>query len=212
MTRVEELRNEYKGEFLDTSNVDPSPFVQFKKWFEAAVDAQLKEPNGMVLSTVAETGMPSTRTVLLKAYDENGFVFYTNYHSKKSREIAANSKVALLFPWFELHRQLIIQGTAEKISQAESIKYFITRPFKSKLAAWVSHQSDVITSRSLLEVKMNEMMEKFKKGEIPLPDFWGGYRVIPSLFEFWQGQPNRLHDRIQYSREDNIWKIERLAP
>jgi len=212
MTHIEDLRNEYKGEFLDVNNVDPSPFKQFKKWFDEALKVELEEPNGMVLSTVSEGGMPSVRTVLLKAYDERGFVFYTNYKSQKSIQIEKNSQVALIFPWYDIHRQLIIQGKAQKISTAESVKYFVSRPFKSKLAAWVSEQSHVITSRNLLEMKMNEMIEKFKNGKVPLPDFWGGYKVIPETFEFWQGQPNRLHDRMYYTKQGDDWKIERLSP
>ena len=200
------------GEPLDINNVDPSPFIQFKKWFQAALKANLPEPNGMVLSTVAVNGMPSTRTVLLKAYDEKGFIFYTNYNSRKSKEIEHNPKVSLIFPWFDIHRQLIIQGMAKKVSKTESLKYFISRPFKSKLAAWVSNQSHVVTSRGLLEMKMNEMKEKFRSGKVPLPDFWGGYKVIPETFEFWQGQRDRLHDRIYYTKQEGLWKIERLAP
>jgi len=212
MTEIQDLRNEYKGALLDTKNVDPSPFKQFKKWFDEALKAGIEEPNGMVLSTVSETGMPSLRTVLLKAYDQHGFVFYTNYNSRKSKEISNNPQVCVVFPWYDLHRQLIIQGSVQKVSPAESLKYFISRPFGSKLAAWVSNQSQVVTSRNLLEMKMKEMKEKFKNGEVPLPDFWGGYKIIPETFEFWQGQPNRLHDRIYYTIREERWSIERLAP
>ncbi len=210
---VENLRNEYKGEFLDVSNVNASPFIQFKKWFQQAVDSEIADPNAMIASTANTTGLPSTRTVLLQAWDTDGFVFYTNYKSKKAIELAGNPKIALLFPWFPLSRQLIIQGEAEKVSKVESIKYFISRPFGSKLGAWVLHQSQIVSSRSILEMKLREMKEKFKNGEVPLPDNWGGYRVKPVYFEFWQGQPNRLHDRIVYSLQaDGIWKIERIAP
>jgi pyridoxamine 5'-phosphate oxidase len=213
MTQIGDLRHEYHGELLDISTVDPSPFVQFKKWFDETLKANIEEPNGMVLSTVRSDGMPSLRTVLLKAYDEEGYVFYTNYNSRKAREIEKNPKVALIFPWYDLHRQLIIQGIVKQVTKMESLKYFISRPFKSKLAAWVSNQSHVITSRNLLEMKMEEMKEKFKNGEVPLPDHWGGFKVIPETFEFWQGQPSRLHDRIYYSRSSGKdWKIERLAP
>lgn len=212
MTRIQDLRNEYKGAFLDVTNVDPSPFQQFKKWFDEALNAGIEEPNGMVLTTVSESGMPSVRTVLLKAYDDKGFVFYTNYKSRKSKEIKNNPKVAIVFPWYDLHRQLIIQGKVQKVSSGESLKYFISRPFGSKLAAWVSNQSQVVTSRNFLEMKMKEMKEKFRSGEVPLPDFWGGYKIIPETFEFWQGQPNRLHDRIYYTRKEENWNIERLAP
>ncbi len=210
---VENLRNEYKGEFLDVSNVNASPFIQFEKWFQQAVDSEIADPNAMIASTADTIGMPSIRTVLLKAWDTDGFVFYTNYKSKKAIELTGNPKIALLFPWFPLSRQLIIQGEVEKVSKLESIKYFISRPFGSKLGAWVSHQSQIVSSRSILEMKLREMKEKFKNGEIPLPDNWGGYRVKPVYFEFWQGQPNRLHDRIVYSLQaDGIWKIERIAP
>jgi pyridoxamine 5'-phosphate oxidase len=212
MTSIQDLRNEYKGTFLDVTNVDPSPFAQFKKWFDEALKAGIEEPNGMVLSTVSETGMPSLRTVLLKAYNQQGFVFYTNYNSRKSKEISHNPQVSVVFPWYDLHRQLIIQGRVQKVPPAESLKYFISRPFGSKLAAWVSNQSQVVTSRNLLEMKMKEMKEKFKSGEVPLPDYWGGYKIIPETFEFWQGQPNRLHDRIYYTKNQESWDIERLAP
>ena len=210
---VENLRNEYKGEYLDVSNVNSSPFIQFEKWFQQAVDSEIEDPNAMIVATADTTGMPSTRTVLLKAYDTNGFVFYTNYKSKKAIELAENPKIALLFPWFPLSRQLIIQGETEKVSKLESLKYFISRPFGSKLGAWVSHQSQIVSSRNILEMKLREMKEKFRNGEVPLPDNWGGFRVRPVFFEFWQGQPNRLHDRIVYSLQgDGIWKIERIAP
>lgn len=153
------------------------------------------------------------RTVLLKYFDQSGFVFFTNYSSNKSREIAENPHVALMFPWVTLERQVIIKGTAEKISKAESLKYFTSRPHGSQLGAWVSHQSSVITGRKLLEQKLDEMKRKFKEGKVPLPDFWGGYRVVPQTVEFWQGRPNRLHDRFQYTRtNDTRWSIERLAP
>jgi pyridoxamine 5'-phosphate oxidase len=210
---VEDLRSEYKGEFLDVTNVNASPFIQFEKWFQQAVDSEIADPNAMIASTADTIGMPSIRTVLLKAWDTDGFVFYTNYKSKKAIELTGNPKIALLFPWFPLSRQLIIRGEAEKVSKLESIKYFISRPFGSKLGAWVSHQSQIVSSRSILEMKLREMKEKFKNGEVPLPDNWGGYRVKPVYFEFWQGQPNRLHDRIVYSLQaDGIWKIERIAP
>ncbi len=210
---VEELRSEYKGEYLDVTNVNASPFLQFEKWFNQSVDSEIEDPNAMIASTVDNFGMPSTRTVLLKAFDSKGFVFYTNYESRKSKELEYNPKIALLFPWFPLSRQLIIQGEVEKVSKMESVKYFLSRPFGSQLGAWVSHQSQIISSRNILEMQLREMKEKFKKGKIPLPDNWGGYRVKPVFFEFWQGQPNRLHDRISYSLQpDGTWKIERLAP
>jgi pyridoxamine 5'-phosphate oxidase len=167
----------------------------------------------MVLSTATADGRPSQRTVLLKGFDEKGLVFFTNYESKKAKQIAENPNVSVLFPWLDLERQLIITGTASKISTAESLRYFVTRPFGSKLGAWVSTQSGVITSRKVLQMKFEEMKQKFKDGEVPLPSFWGGYRIRPQTFEFWQGGEDRLHDRFQYSPDENgAWKIERLAP
>ncbi|MEP4532089.1 MAG: pyridoxamine 5'-phosphate oxidase [Cyclobacteriaceae bacterium] len=211
---IANLRKEYTKAELEVNSVDPSPFIQFEKWFEEAVNADLLEPNAMILGTSDGQGDISQRTVLLKAYDKNGFVFYTNYKSKKAKQITLSNRVSLLFPWYGLERQVIISGTATKVSNTESLKYFLSRPHGSQLGAWVSHQSQVITSRSVLEMKLDEMKNRFKKGEIPLPDFWGGFRVCPSKIEFWQGRPSRLHDRILFSREDNSdnWKIERLSP
>ena len=211
--KVDKLRSEYKGEYLDISNVDPSPFKQFKVWFKDALHSDIYDPNAMILSTVDQNGMPSSRTVLLKAYDDIGFVFYTNYESRKVKELEENPRLVILFPWFKLSRQLIIQGTVERVSKMESFKYFLSRPFGSKLSSWVSRQSTVISSRSILEMKLKEMKEKFRHGKVPLPDYWGGLRIIPSSFEYWQGQPERLHDRIYYTlQNDGSWKIERLAP
>ncbi|MEO9476178.1 MAG: pyridoxamine 5'-phosphate oxidase [Cyclobacteriaceae bacterium] len=211
---IANLRKEYTKAELDVNSVDTSPFIQFEKWFEEALNADLLEPNAMILGTSDGKGDLSQRTVLLKAYDKYGFVFYTNYKSKKAEQITLSNQVSLLFPWYGLERQVIISGTATKVSNAESLKYFLSRPHGSQLGAWVSHQSQVITSRSILEMKLDEMKNRFKKGEIPLPDFWGGFRVNPSKIEFWQGRPSRLHDRILFSREDNSdnWKIERLSP
>lgn len=167
----------------------------------------------MSLATVSEEGRPSIRTVLLKEFDERGFVFFTNLESAKAREISKNPNVSLLFPWLPLERQAIINGTAKKLPATAALKYFITRPVHSQLAAWVSPQSRVITSRQLLEAKLDEMRRKFSDGKIPLPSFWGGFRVAPKTFEFWQGGAHRLHDRFLYSRTDsNRWQIERLAP
>ena len=210
--KIDELRNEYKGEFLDVTNVDPSPFRQFEIWFNQALDAKLLEPNAMIASTVNSESRPDSRTVLLKMFNENGFVFYTNYNSKKAQHLDENPNISLLFPWYELSRQVIINGHVERVSKSESVKYFLSRPLGSKLGAWVSIQSSVISSRSVLEQKWNEMKTKFKSGEVPLPDHWGGYRVIPTYIEFWQGQPSRLHDRIIFSKHQEEWKIERLSP
>lgn len=198
---------------LSRDELDPDPFRQFQKWFEDAISTGIPEPNGMGLATVDETGQPWLRTVLLKLYDEQGFVFYTNYESRKARQIAGNPKVALLFPWVALARQVKINGSATKVPTAESLRYFATRPRGSQIGAWASPQSQVITSRSLLEAKVDQIKRKFAHGEIPLPDFWGGYRVVPDRIEFWQGRDSRLHDRFSYDLEgDGTWRIERLAP
>ncbi len=211
-TDVASLRKEYTKAELDIGSVDRSPFVQFEKWFQEAISSELLEPNAMILGTVDTNGQVYQRTVLLKAFDEQGFVFYTNYKSRKAQQIEENPNVSLLFPWYGLERQVSITGVVDKVSTSESLKYFLSRPKGSQLGAWVSHQSQVITSRSILEMKMQEMKEKFKHGEIPLPDFWGGYRVIPNTIEFWQGRPSRLHDRLLFSRENNDWQVKRLSP
>lgn len=209
------FREEYTRAGLDLPDLAASPFDQFRLWFEQACAAKIPEPNAMTLCTVGADGMPSARTVLLKAYDERGFVFFTNYTGRKAVQIRENPRAALLFPWVTLERQVAIEGRVEKISAAESLKYFISRPHGSQLGAWVSHQSSVISSRSILLKKLDEMKRKFSEGKVPLPDFWGGYRVVPGRIEFWQGRPNRLHDRFEYTREDeksSVWAINRLAP
>jgi len=198
---------------LSREALSPNPIEQFQGWFDEAISSEIPEPNSMSLATVDEDGQPWLRTVLLKLYDRSGFVFFTNYESRKSHQIAGNPRVALLFPWVALARQVKILGRAERIPTAESLKYFATRPRGSQIGAWASPQSQVITSRSLLETKVDEMKRKFSRGEVPLPDFWGGFRVVPSRIEFWQGRENRLHDRFAYSLEpDGSWRIERLAP
>ena len=207
-----EFRNEYLKGGLELEDLDKNPFVQFGKWFDNACECKVKEPNAMTVSTVSADGMPSARVVLLKSWDEKGFVFYTNYNSQKSQEIANNPKVSLLFVWLDLERQLRINGIAEKVSTAESLRYFLSRPFGSRLGAWVSNQSSIITSRSLLEMQFDKMKRKFANGEIPLPDFWGGFRIVPTYFEFWQGRENRLHDRFAYQKNGDAWDISRLAP
>jgi pyridoxamine 5'-phosphate oxidase len=208
-----ETRSEYLRGELDLDQLKPSPFDQFALWFGQAVEAGVVEPNAMSLATTGADQRPLTRTVLLKSYDERGFVFYTNLESRKARQIAENPNVSLLFPWLALERQVIICGAAEKVSTAETLAYFITRPRGSQLGAWVSAQSSIITTRSLLEEKWEQMKRKFGEGEVPLPSFWGGYRVVPREMEFWQGRPSRLHDRFLYARQaDGSWKIDRLAP
>lgn len=213
---ISHLREEYTQAGLQRNNLRTSPFDQFELWFEQAQKARIAEPNAMSLATVSASGMPSLRTVLLKYFDQSGFVFFTNYHSNKARDIADNPHVALMFPWVALERQVVVQGRAEKVSTSESLRYFTRRPHGSQLGAWVSQQSKVITGRKVLEQKLEEMKRKFREGKVPLPDFWGGYRVIPINIEFWQGRPNRLHDRFQYSRPSagNVsdWQIHRLSP
>lgn len=208
---VAELRRNYTRDGLRRNDLDPDPVGQFRKWFTEAVAADLVEPNAMVLATT-DGKRPSTRTVLLKAYDARGFVFFTNYESRKAKDMAEDSHVSLLFPWYPLERQVGIIGQAERISAAESLAYFTSRPHGSRLGAWVSQQSSVINSRKFLEMKWDEMKRKFADGEIPLPSFWGGFRVVPSEIEFWQGRENRLHDRFRYTRSGDGWMVERLAP
>ncbi|MGB6329780.1 MAG: pyridoxamine 5'-phosphate oxidase [Halarcobacter sp.] len=213
MIDITQMRKEYMDKGLDKDDLDDNPLKQFELWFNQAINAQLREPNAMVLATTGKNMMPSVRTVLLKIFDEKGFVFFSNYKSKKAKDIEENPKVAVLFPWLDLDRQVKIEGTIQKISTKESLKYFLSRPKGSQLGAWVSHQSEIVTSRSLLEAKFDEIKNKFIKGEIPFPDFWGGYTIKPEVIEFWQAGTNRLHDRFVYTlQEDSSWKIERLAP
>ena len=210
---ISDMREEFIQKGLDRNELNDNPFTQFENWFLQAEESGMRMPNTMTLATVSADGQPSARLVLLKFFDENGFVFYTNYESRKAKEIAGNPKVALLFPWHDLDRQVRITGSAEKVSMAQSTKYFLSRPKGSQLGAWVSNQSSVITSRQLLMSKLEELKSKFKNKEVPLPSCWGGYRVVPDTFEFWQGRKNRLHDRFQYSKQEAVgWKIERLAP
>ncbi|MDX9835367.1 MAG: pyridoxamine 5'-phosphate oxidase [Desulfobulbus sp.] len=207
------LRKDYDNPVLTREMLDPNPYHQFERWFQETCNAGLSEPNAMTLATVGDDAQPTLRTVLLKLFDENGFVFYTNYGSCKARQIASNHRVALLFPWVKLARQVAITGVAEKVSVAESTRYFITRPHESQLGAWISQQSAVLSSRQLLMNELEKIKNRFRKGEVPLPDFWGGYRVRPVSIEFWQGQVSRLHDRFLYTRQaDSSWTIERLAP
>lgn len=211
--QLEEMRRNYAARSLDLPDLDANPFAQFDHWMREAIETQVIEPNAMTLATADASGRPAVRTVLLKGFDERGFVFYTNYESAKARDLAANSKVALLFPWLALERQVSAMGSAQKISAAESLKYFLSRPRESQIGAWASRQSEVISTRALLETKFAEMKARFANGGIPLPDQWGGYRVTPYSFEFWQGRPNRLHDRFKYTLQpDGSWSIARLMP
>ena len=212
MTDISQMREEYTKNGLRRDYLNDSPFLQFEKWFNEAVDLKHTEPNAFTLATVSEDMKPSQRTVLLKMYDKTGFVFFSNYGSKKAKEIEKNKNVSAHFAWLGLERQVRIEGKIEKISKTESLKYFLSRPKGSQIGAWVSHQSEVVNSRSLLEAKFDEIRKKFSKGEIPFPSFWGGYIIKPTFFEFWQGGHDRLHDRFSYSLEKDSWSINRLEP
>ena len=206
------MRQGYQNEGLTKEQLSPDPFLQFEAWFKEANEAE-PIPNAMSLATVNHSGVPMMRTVLLKLFDDNGFVFFTNYKSRKAEQISENPNVAVLFNWVALERQVSINGVAEKVETSESLKYFMGRPRGSQLGAWVSDQRSVLSSRKILEMKLDEIKRKFAAGKIPLPDYWGGFRIKPKRFEFWQGQPNRLHDRFLYSKiDDESWEIERLAP
>lgn len=210
---LSQFRREYLRGGLSKEALDSDPIIQFTEWFEQARKTQIADPTAMVLATVNASGQPSQRTVLLKYYDEKGFVFFTNFGSRKACEIKENQKVSLLFVWLELERQVMINGIASKISATDSAKYFISRPKESQMAAWVSSQSNVLSSRQMLMQKFEEMKTKIGEGKVPLPTFWGGYRVEPEDVEFWQGRKNRLHDRFLYSRNaDGTWPVKRLAP
>lgn len=210
---LKHYRQEYKLEVLTEDSVDKNPFLQFTAWFEEAKKYKLLEPNAMSLSTVDAYGQPSSRTVLLKYFDETGFVFFTNHGSKKASDIQVNPKVAVLFPWLALQRQVRISGIAEKVSFLEASKYFASRPRGSQLGAWVSDQSQVVSNRQLLQQKFKQLTDRFMGADVPMPKIWGGYRIVPHRFEFWQGGENRIHDRLQYNlQEDKEWTIIRLMP
>lgn len=213
MPDLGDLREEYGHESLSIESAATEPVDQFRAWFDQAVARKVPEPNAMILATVDADAQPWQRAVLLKAYDARGFVFYTNYDSRKGRHLDANPKASVLFPWIQIERQVMVTGEVEKVSAAESLKYFVSRPFGNRIGAWVSQQSAVVSSRSLLEAKFEEMKRKFHDGEVPLPSFWGGYRLKPATVEFWLGGKNRIHDRIFYTLQpDRTWKRERLAP
>ena len=209
---VSGVRREYGHRQLRLEDLAPDPFVQFRGWLEEAMGAGIVDPNAMSLATATPAGETTIRTVLLKGYSEDGFVFFTNLESTKAQQIALNPHVSLLFPWLVLERQVVINGTAARLPLKDVAKYFFSRPRESRIAAWVSPQSRVIDARRMLEMKFEEMLRKFGEGEIPVPSFWGGYRVAPRTIEFWQGGVHRLHDRFQYRRADGGWQIERLAP
>lgn len=211
MTTLADLRKNYSLGSLDIADVDPDPIRQFTTWLDQALDAKLPEPNAMTVSTVDADGRPASRILLIKGVDERGFVFYTNYESRKGHELAANPYTSLLFYWIELERQVRIDGRVEKTSAEESDAYFASRPLGSRIGAWVSHQSEVIENRAALEAREREISAKYGENP-PRPPHWGGYRVVPDTVEFWQGRPSRLHDRIHYTRADGGWKIDRLSP
>ncbi|RXJ66422.1 pyridoxamine 5'-phosphate oxidase [Halarcobacter ebronensis] len=212
MPDLSKMRQEYTSKGLEQEDLEKSPFKQFEKWFNEALKAELIEPNAFTLATVGKDLRPTQRTVLLKIYDEKGFTFFSNYGSKKSQQIDENPNVSAHFAWLGLERQVRIEGEIKKIPKGESLKYFLSRPRGSQIGAWVSHQSKVVNSRTVLETKFDEMRKKFAKGEIPFPSFWGGYQIIPKYFEFWQGGLNRLNDRFAYKQKDNSWEISRLEP
>ncbi|MEJ6602092.1 MAG: pyridoxamine 5'-phosphate oxidase [Verrucomicrobiia bacterium] len=212
MTKLTELRKEYTQAGLNEAELSANPFEQFNHWFEEAKAAGILEPNAMTLATVREDGTPAARTVLLKEADERGFVFFTNYQSAKAADLAAQPRATLVFPWLGLERQVIISGEVTKVSREETEAYFKIRPSGSQLGAWASQQSTTVTDRATLEAKLEAVTERFAKEPISAPPHWGGYRVAPTQIEFWQGRPNRLHDRLVFRRESDAWVVERLAP
>ena len=209
---LQDNRREYDYGKLSRESLLDSPFDQFKLWMAQAIEADIQDPTAMSVATVNAEGKPWQRMVLLKDFDERGFVFYTNLGSRKAAEIAGNAQVSLHFPWLQLDRQVIVGGRAERLSTVDVMKYFLSRPKGSQLAAWASKQSSRINSRQALETQFEQVKAKFSKGEIPLPDFWGGFRVIPEEIEFWQGGESRLHDRFSFQRNGDDWDIARLSP
>jgi pyridoxamine 5'-phosphate oxidase len=208
-----DLRRDYARARLDEADVSHDPMVEFARWFAEAQEAQVADANAMTLATATADGQPSARIVLLKAFDERGFVFFTDYRSRKGAELEANPRAALVFYWHELERQVRITGGVALTSREESERYFASRPIGSRLGAWASHQSRVIPGRAALESDLREVEARFGDGEVPLPPHWGGYRVVPDAIEFWQGRESRLHDRIRYVRESGSgWKVQRLSP
>jgi len=208
---IASLRQDYMGESLNEADVSADPYTQFQRWFDEALRAELPMVNAMTLATVGADGAPSARIVLLKGIDHNGFVFYTNYMSRKGRELAGNPRAALVFHWTDLEREVRVDGSVEKVTAAESDEYFASRPLGSRHAAIASPQSEVVTSRAVLEARFNAAAADHGEAA-PRPAHWGGYRVLPTSIEFWQGRPSRLHDRLLYTRQDDRWTIVRLAP
>ena len=210
---LDHLRREYHKDGLPLEKLDDDPFRQFELWMQDALGFGLSDPTAMTLATVDKDGQPSQRIVLLKQFGKTGFTFFTNYGSRKMADIENNARVSLHFPWHGMDRQVHLKGVASRIARAESLKYFVSRPFESQLSAWASRQSERISSRQFLLMQFDAMKRKFADGEVPLPDFWGGIRVVPDCFEFWQGSVSRLHDRFEYVLDrDGGWNISRLSP
>lgn len=209
---IADIRKDYKQHSLNEADIAADPFTQFDRWWNEALAAEVDEVNAMTLATASKTGIPSARIVLLKGYDKNGFVFFTNYESTKGKELQDNPYAALVFFWKELERQVRIEGRVEKVTAAESDEYFHSRPEGSRIGAWSSPQSAIIASRKIIETNVEQYTKRFTDHDIPRPEHWGGYRVIPIAFEFWQGRSNRLHDRFHYTQLKENWKTERLAP
>ena len=207
----ESLRVSYEQGELNESDINHDPLIQFNNWLQAAIENQVPEPNAMVLATVNQDGQPGARNVLLKSADDNGFIFFSNKLSDKASDLKLNPNCTLLFSWLSQHRQVIVKGKAVEISTAESNEYFQTRPYGSRISAWVSEQSQVIKNREELEIRVKEFMDKYPEN-VPMPDYWGGYLVKPETIEFWQGRPSRLHDRIRFTKKANTWVIERISP
>ncbi|MCC2614705.1 pyridoxamine 5'-phosphate oxidase [Aestuariibacter halophilus] len=212
MTRIQDIRREYRQGELRREDLHPDPFIQFDQWLKTVIDTGIPDPTAMTIATVDTTGQPSQRIVLLKDVSKGGFVFYTNLESRKAQELVANPKISLHFPWHFMERQVKVCGTAHALSLAEVTSYFLSRPRESQLAAWASQQSRPISTRQLLLSKFQEVKQRFADGDVPLPKFWGGFRVIPHEIEFWQGGEHRLHNRFVYSRTASDWQIERLMP
>lgn len=210
--KIDTIRRRYTKDKLDLAKLNADPIAQFELWLSDAIAAELPDPTAMCVATVDSSGQPSQRLVLLKDVNSDGFTFYTNLGSRKASELAVNPKVSLHFPWHPLERQVIVYGTAERVSNAQVMKYFLSRPKESQLAAWASEQSRPISTRQALMQKFAEIKHKFEHGEVPLPSFWGGFLVRPQQIEFWQGGDHRLHDRFMYRKADSGWQIERLCP
>ncbi|MFA5262668.1 MAG: pyridoxamine 5'-phosphate oxidase [Opitutaceae bacterium] len=212
MSSYADLRKDYNLAGLSERDLSKDPFRQFEKWFQEAEGAKIPEPNAMVLSTCNREGRSSSRTVLLKGLDGRGFVFFTNYESRKGRDLAENARASLLFPWIAMERQIAVEGAVAKIAREESDAYFHSRPRPNQLSAWASTQSSIISGRSVLDEAMKAIDKKYAGLEVPLPPYWGGYRLVPETVEFWQGRRSRMHDRLRYRRGKDGWVIERLAP